>query len=107
MVISTRLGGDGLGLRTRRGQDGQQLALLFPAFPHLGKQHRRHRGHVGRLGPRDAGHEVHGADEHVVQSAAHVTEQADQERHHGPCDAGHLHQQAQHHEQGNGEQDEV
>ena len=75
IVISTRLGGIVSAMRPGRRQQRDELAGLVAALLHLGKQHRGHRRHVGGLGARDAGHEVHGAEQHVGEAAAHVAEQ--------------------------------
>ena len=64
-----------------------------------GKQHGCDRGHVGGLGARDAGDEIHGANEDVVQAAAHMAEQGGEKTHHGAGHAGHLDQQAKEDEQ--------
>src|SRR3954453_22619540 len=37
--------------------------------------------HVGCFRARDAGDEIHGSDEHVVEAAAHVAEERGQEAH--------------------------
>jgi len=47
------------------------------------------------------------ADQHVVKTAAHMAEQAGQERHHRARHAGHLDQQSQEDEQRHGQQDQV
>ena len=80
MVISTRLGGMVSGLRAGGREQRDQFARLGAALLHLGKQHRRDRGHVGGLRAGDAGDEIHRADQHVRQPAAHMAEQAGQER---------------------------
>ena len=80
---------------------------LAPRCLHFRKQHRRDRGHVGGLGARNARHQIHRADQHIMQAAADMAEQARQERHHGARHAGHLDQQAEEHEQRHRQQDEV
>ena len=64
-------------------------------------------GHVGGLGARNARYQIHRADQHVVQPAADMAQQAGQERHHGARHAGHLDEQAEEHEQRHRQQDEV
>ncbi len=107
MVISTRLGGMVSDIALERRQQRRQLARMRAAASHLGEQHRRHRGHVGRLRAGDAGHQIHRAEQHVRQPAAHVADQGGEERHHHPRDAGHLHQQAEEHEHRHRQQQQV
>ena len=66
MVISTRLGGMVSVCAPGRRQQRHQVARLGAALLHLREQHRRDRRHVGRLGARDAGDQIHRADQHVV-----------------------------------------
>ncbi len=87
-------------------QQRHQLALMEAAALHLGEQHRRHRSHVGCLRPRDAGDQIHRAQQHVGQPAAHMPQQRRQEPDHRPRHAGHLDQQAEEDEQRHGEQDQ-
>ena len=56
-----------------------EIAGLGAALLHLREQHRRDRRHVGRLGAGDAGDQIHRADQHVMQAAADMAEQARQE----------------------------
>ena len=98
---------NGLGLRARRGEQRHQIAGLRAARLHLREQHGRDRGHVGGLGARDARHQIHRADQHVMQPAADMAQQACQERHHGARHAGHLDQKPEEDEQRHGQQDEV
>ncbi len=90
---------DGLCLRAGRGEERDEVTRLGAALFHLGEQHGSHRGHVGRLRPGDARHEVHGADEHIVQPAANMAQKARQEGHHGARHAGHLDEQTEEDEQ--------
>ena len=98
---------NGLGLRAGRGEEGDQIARLGAPRLHFRKQHRRHGGHVGGLRARDARDQIHRADQHVMQPAADMAQQARQERHHGARHAGHLDQEAQEHEQRHRQQDQV
>ena len=74
---------------------------------HFRKQHRRDRGHVGGLRARDAGHQIHRRDQHIVQAAAHMAEQVCQKGDHGARHAGHLDEQAEKDEQRHRQQDEM
>ncbi len=80
---------------------------LAPRFFHFGKQHGRDGGHVGSLGAGNAGDQIHRADQHVMQSAAHMAEQAGEEGDHRARHAGHLDQEAEKHEQRHREQDDM
>ncbi len=84
---------DGLGLRAGGREQGDEIAGLGAARLHFRKQHRRHRRHIGGLRARNARNQIHRADQHVMQSAADMAEQAGQKRHHGARHAGHLDQQ--------------
>ena len=99
IVISTRLGGMVSVMRAGRREQRDQLARLRAARLHLGKQHRRDRRHVGGLGAGDAGHQIHRAEQHVGEPAAHMAEQLGEEIDHRARHAGHLDQEAEEHEQ--------
>ena len=73
MVMSTRLGGMVSVCAPVADKQRDQIAGLGAARLHFRKQHRRDRGHVGGLRARNAGHQIHRADQHVMQPAAHVT----------------------------------
>ena len=86
MVISTRLGGMVSVMRAGRRRAARPgRPRLRAALLHLGEQHRRHRRHVGGLRAGDAGHQVHRAEQHVVQPAADMAEQAGEERRPSPA----------------------
>jgi hypothetical protein len=85
-------GWNGLGLRAGSGEQGDQIAGPRATLFHLRKQHRRNGCHVGGFGAGYARNQVHCPDQHVVESATHVTEQAGQERDHRARHAGHLDQ---------------
>ena len=57
--------------------------------------------------PEMPGNQIHRADQHVMQSAANMAQQASQKRHHGPGHAGHFDQKAEKHKQRHREQNEV
>ena len=98
---------DGLGLRAGRGEQGDQIARLGAPRLHFRKQHRRHGGHVGSLRARDARHQIHRANQHVMQPAADMAQQACQKRHHGARHARHLDQQTEKYKQRHRQQDQV
>jgi hypothetical protein len=85
-------GRNGLGLGAGGGEQGDEVAGIGAALAHLGEKHRCHRRHVGGLRSRDAGNEIHGSDEHVVEAATHMPQETGQEGHHGASHAGHLDQ---------------
>ena len=98
---------NGFGLRAGCGQQRHQIAGLGAALDHFGKQHRRNRGHVGGLRAGNAGDQIHRRDQHILQAATDVTEQAGEEADHGARHAGHLDQQAEEDEQRHRQQDEM
>ena len=98
---------NGFGLRAGGREQGDEIAGPGAARLHLRKQHGRDGGHVGGLRARDARDQIHRADQHVMQAAADMAEQARQKRHHGARHAGHLDQQPKEHEQRHRQQDEV
>ena len=100
-------GRDGFGLGAGGREQGDQIARLRAALFHFRKQHRCHRRHIGRFRARNARNQIHRADQHIVQAAADMAEQACQKRHHGARHAGHLDQQAKEHEQRHRQQDQV
>ena len=100
-------GRDGFRLRSRRGQQRDQIARLGAALLHLRKQHRRDSRHVGRFRAGNPGDQIHPGDKNVVQAAGHVPQHACEERDHGTCHPGHLDQQAEKDEERHREQDEV
>ena len=71
-----------------RGEIVNEIAGAGAAFLHLRKQDWGNCGHISRLGAGDAGHQVHGADQHIMQAAADMAQQARQKRHHGSRHAG-------------------
>ncbi len=84
----------------------RQHALVAAALLHLGKQDRRDGGHVGGFRTGDAGHQIHGAQQDVVQAAAHVAQQRGQEADHRGRHARHFDQRAKEDEQGHGQKDQ-
>ena len=98
---------DGLRHRARGGEQRHQLAGLRPAPLHLRKQHGRDRGHVGGLGAGDAGHQVHGAEQHVGEAAADMADQRRHEVDQHAREPRHLDQQAEKDEQRHRQQDQV
>ena len=107
MVIRTRLGGMVSVCAPVAASSATSSPPLGAALLHLGKQHRRDRRHVGGLGARDARHQIHRADQHILQAAAHMAEQARQEGDHGARHAGHFDQQAEEDEQRHRQQNEM
>ena len=100
-------GRDRFGLRARRRQQRHQVAASGTACLHLREQHRGHRRHVGGLRPGYARNQVHRADQHERQAAAHVAQQVRQEAHHDARHAGHLDQQTKEDEQRHRQQHRV
>ena len=100
-------GRDGFGLRSRRGQQRDQVARLGAALLHLREQHWRDSRHVGRFRAGNPGDQIHPRDKNVVQAAGHVPQHACEERDHGTRHPGHLDQQAKKDEERHREQDEV
>ena len=60
---------------------------LYAALDHLREQDRADGRHVGGLRAGNAGDQVHRADQHIGQPAAHVAQQVAQEAHHQPGEA--------------------
>src|ERR1700722_18693810 len=98
---------NGFGLRAGGREQGDEIARLGAAQLHFRKQHGSDGGHVGGLRARYARHQIHRADQHVMQPAPDMAEQARQECHHGARHPGHLDQQAQKDEQRHRQQDQM
>ena len=83
-VISTMHGGIVSDMTAEADEQRGEVALPVAALDHLGKQRRRDRRHVGRLRARNAGDEIHRAEQHILQPAAQVPDQRNQKGDHRP-----------------------
>jgi len=107
MVISTRLGGIVSVCAPVAASSATRSPGLAPRAFISGNKTGATGRHVGGLGTRDARYQIHRAQEHVVQAAADMAEQAGEKSHHRPRHAGHLDQEPEKHEQRHRQQDEM
>ena len=107
MVISTIEGGTVSVCAPVAASSATRSPPLAPRAIISGNSAGCDRRHVRRLRARNAGNQIHRADQHIGQSAADMAEQAGQKAHHGPRHPGHLDQHAEEHEQRHREQDQV